>query len=60
MLHRGGAEKGNIEALICNTVILAGWLLTASTAHAEITLLLEEPYGAFGMTPTGHAAISLK
>ena len=41
--------------------ILAGWLLLSSTAvHADITLLLEEPYGAFGgMTPTGHAAIYL-
>jgi hypothetical protein len=35
-------------------------LLSASAAHADFTLLLEEPYGAFGgMTPTGHAAIYL-
>ena len=35
-------------------------LLLATVAHADVTLLLEEPYGAFGgMTPTGHAAISL-
>lgn len=26
-------------------------------AHADVALLLEEPYGAFGgMNPTGHAA----
>ncbi len=36
-----------------------GWLLlSAAAAHADITLLLEEPYGAFGgMTPTGHSAV---
>lgn len=41
--------------------LLAGCLLlTAPAARADITLLLEEPYGAFGgMTPTGHAAIYL-
>lgn len=41
--------------------VLAGWfLLTTAVAHADIALLLEEPYGAFGgMTPTGHAAIYL-
>jgi hypothetical protein len=31
-----------------------------ATAHASITLLLEEPYGTFGgMNPTGHAAVYL-
>jgi hypothetical protein len=38
------------------------WFLlgAAVTARADVTLLLEEPYGAFGgMTPTGHAAIYL-
>jgi hypothetical protein len=41
--------------------VLAGWLLlNATAARADVTLLLEEPYGAFGgMTPTGHAAIYL-
>jgi hypothetical protein len=35
-------------------------LFTTTPAHADITLLLEEPYGAFGgITPTGHAAIYL-
>jgi hypothetical protein len=35
-------------------------LILAAGAHADVTLLLEEPYGAFGgMTPTGHAAIYL-
>ncbi len=41
--------------------ILAGCLVFGATmARAEVTLLLEEPYGAFGaMNPTGHAAIYL-
>lgn len=35
-------------------------LLSAATARADVALLLEEPFGAFGgMTPTGHAAIYL-
>jgi hypothetical protein len=35
-------------------------LISAVTARADVTLLVEEPYGAFGgMTPTGHAAIYL-
>jgi hypothetical protein len=35
-------------------------LLFPSAAHSDVTLLLEEPYGAFGgMTPTGHSAIYL-
>ncbi len=41
--------------------ILAGWILaSAATARADVTLLLEEPYGAFGgMNPTGHSAVYL-
>ncbi|HUB81681.1 MAG TPA: hypothetical protein VMB03_22940 [Bryobacteraceae bacterium] len=41
--------------------VLAGYLAcSAVCARAEVVLLLEEPYGAFGgMTPTGHAAIYL-
>src|SRR5579872_1052385 len=40
-------------------LLLAGVFLSAA-ARADVTLLLEEPYGAFGgMTPTGHAAIYL-
>ncbi|MDP9113675.1 MAG: hypothetical protein M3O20_08340 [Acidobacteriota bacterium] len=40
-------------------VLLAGMLLSAA-ARADVTLLLEEPFGTFGgMTPTGHAAIYL-
>lgn len=36
----------------------AALLLTAAAARADITLLLEEPYGNFGgLNPTGHAAI---
>lgn len=35
-------------------------LLRASAGRAEVTLFLEEPYGAFGgMNPTGHAAVYL-
>jgi hypothetical protein len=34
--------------------------LSAATARASVTLLLEEPFGTFGgMNPTGHAAIYL-
>lgn len=39
-------------------VLLAGTVLSAAAARADVTLLLEEPFGTFGgMTPTGHAAI---
>jgi len=39
-------------------VFIAGLFLCAVAARADITLLLEEPFGEFGgMTPTGHAAI---
>lgn len=39
---------------------LAGLLLGAAIARGDMTLLLEEPFGAFGgMNPTGHAAIYL-
>jgi hypothetical protein len=38
--------------------LLAGFLLTATAARADVTMLLEEPFGTFGgMNPTGHAAI---
>jgi hypothetical protein len=41
-------------------VSLAGLLLSATVARADVTLLLEEPFGAFGaMNPTGHASIYL-
>ena len=41
-------------------VFIAGLLLGAGASRADVTLLLEEPYGTFGgMTPTGHAAIFL-
>src|SRR5579863_2398029 len=41
-------------------VSLIGLLAGASAARAEVTLLLEEPYGTFGgMNPTGHAAVYL-
>jgi hypothetical protein len=40
--------------------VLAGWLLLTLAARADVVLLLEEPFGAFGgMTPTGHAAVYL-
>ncbi len=40
-------------------VALTGFILLFSPiARADMTLLVEEPYGAFGgMTPTGHAAV---
>ena len=35
-------------------------LASLTSAHASVTLLLEEPYGTFGgMNPTGHAAVYL-
>jgi hypothetical protein len=41
-------------------VSVMGLLLGACTARAEVTLLLEEPFGTFGgMNPTGHAAVYL-
>ncbi len=45
-----------------NRSIIFLWLLgfIAPTAHASVTLLLEEPFGTFGgMNPTGHAAVYL-
>jgi len=37
---------------------IAALMLCASSARAQVTLLLEEPYGEFGaMNPTGHAAV---
>ncbi len=41
--------------------ILIAWvLLSVGTVRANVTLLLEEPYGTFGfLTPTGHAAVYL-
>jgi len=39
-------------------VRIAWFLLSAAVAQADVTLLLEEPYGNFGgLTPTGHAAV---
>lgn len=39
-------------------VLLAGVFLGATALRADVTLFLEEPFGAFGgMTPTGHAAL---
>jgi hypothetical protein len=41
-------------------VLLAGLIGGAAAARADVTLLLEEPFGTFGgMTPTGHAALYL-
>ena len=41
-------------------VLTGCFLLATLAAHADVVLLMEEPYGAFGgMTPTGHAAIYL-
>jgi hypothetical protein len=43
------------------TIVFIGLFLAAIvSAHASVTLLLEEPYGTFGgMNPTGHAAVYL-
>src|SRR5580698_10024074 len=39
---------------------LAAFLLGTAVARADVTLLLEEPFGTFGgMNPTGHASIYL-
>jgi len=36
-------------------------VFACASAHAQVTLLLEEPYGEFGsLNPTGHAAIYLQ
>jgi hypothetical protein len=43
-----------------NSAILFCLFVAAMSANASATLLMEEPYGAFGaMNPTGHAAIYL-
>ncbi|MEI9977303.1 MAG: hypothetical protein WDO73_37770 [Ignavibacteriota bacterium] len=45
--------------MMLNIWLIAALLCTLP-ARADVALLLEEPYGAFGgMTPTGHAAIYL-
>jgi len=42
----------------CLRVSLAGLLLGTAFARANMTLLVEEPFGTFGgMNPTGHAAL---
>ncbi|HEV2200817.1 MAG TPA: hypothetical protein VGR73_13435 [Bryobacteraceae bacterium] len=46
-----------MKALATSFLLL---LLNAATASANVALLLEEPFGAFGgMNPTGHAAVYL-
>jgi hypothetical protein len=45
---------------ISRITLLTLALVSAGTARASVTVLLEEPYGTFGgMNPTGHAAIYL-
>ena len=42
---------------LCVLVVV---LAAFAQAHADVTLLLEEPFGSFGrMNPTGHAAVYL-
>jgi hypothetical protein len=42
--------------LVAILILGAAW----TSAHAEIAILMEEPYGTFGhMNPTGHAAVYL-
>jgi hypothetical protein len=44
-----------IQARILLACLLTG---AATSAHASVALLMEEPYGEFGaMNPTGHAAV---
>ncbi len=46
--------------LVRVALTLAVCLPAVSTAHASVSLLLEEPFGVFGsLNPTGHAAIYL-
>ena len=49
----------SVKALRCSLAVCVG-LWFATLAHADATLLLEEPYGHFGaFTSTGHAAVYL-
>jgi hypothetical protein len=50
-----------VGTMLKRWIIPVIWLFSSAfLARADVTLLLEEPYGAFGgMTPTGHAAIYL-
>lgn len=50
-------KRRHIFKFICASIL---FLLVASRAQGDATLLLEEPFGGFGdMNPTGHAAIYL-
>jgi len=50
-----GASRG-----LCLIALLFVSLAGASTAHGDVALLIEEPYGFFGsINPTGHSAIYL-
>ena len=49
-----------VRALPLLSLVLSAFLFSSIKAHAEAALLLEEPYGFFGVvTPGGHSAIYL-
>jgi hypothetical protein len=67
-LNLFNSNIGHRLALLRAGMVMRNWLpalvgflaLSAGTAEASVTLLLEEPYGNFGgLTPTGHASIYL-
>jgi hypothetical protein len=56
LLRSGDGTRRGLWLISLLLVFLAG----ASTAHGEVALLVEEPYGFFGsINPTGHSAIYL-
>lgn len=56
----GSRGKGERMSWKRSPTSLIGLLLGGCVAHAEVTLLLEEPFGTFGgLNPTGHAAVYL-
>lgn len=56
-----GRRSKRIARGLCALGLLGQcFLFAAMPAHASVSLLMEEPYGAFGaINPTGHAAIYL-
>src|ERR1700761_639438 len=54
------AMKRIVRRLLIGLAALSLLGLSWISAHAEIAILMEEPYGTFGhMNPTGHAAVYL-
>jgi hypothetical protein len=53
-------SRTHLRMFLRSAVVLLCLCAVASSAHAAIALLMEEPYGKFGaFNPTGHAAIYL-